>query len=459
MKGIDHNIFKAYDIRGVYPGEINEKTSEILGRAITIFLKRKKKGRLNIVIGRDSRASSISLFSALKKGILREGANVIDIGLATTPMFYFSVWRYNFDGGVMVSASHNPPQYNGLKIVREEANVIGKNTGLEEIKKIALKIKQETEEKKDGIIRKKGKIKKKSVLKEYINFNFQNIDTKRMEKLKVIIDTGNAVPGILIGSLKKRVSFKLYPLFQELDSSFPNHLPNPLEEKNIRELKRAVIREKADLGVAFDGDGDRIVFVNEKGKTIPSDFITCLIAKKILKEEKGGVIVYNICSSNIIKEVVKESGGKAVVWKVGHTFVKQKMKATNAVFAGEYSGHFYFRKHCFCEAPLLVLFSVIDEIKKSEKTISELIKPFQKYFHSGQINLRVKNKKEKLKELEKRFKKGKISRLDGLRISFSDWWFCVRLSNTENLLRLSVEACDRNLMRKKVKEIINILKN
>jgi len=488
MSEINPKIFKAYDIRGIYPTEINEDSAEIIGRALVRFLINKSKkrlpGKLKIVIGRDTRSSSKPLFSAFKKGILKEGQDVIDIGLAPTPMFYFAVWSSGFDGGAEITASHNPPEYNGLKIVGKGAKMLGINSGLEEIKKIAFKIAS-------GVSKKRisgwGKLRKKSILKEYLEFNFQDINLKKLRDLKIVIDTGNAVPGVWIKELEKYLPFKIYHLFPELSGDFPNHLPNPLEEKNIKDLKNFVRKKKASLGVAFDGDGDRIVFIDEKGETIPPDFITCLISEILLKKEKNAFkksdspvlkagnkknrkkkIVYNICSSNIIKEVVEKNGGEAIAWKVGHTFVKEKMQKTGAIFAGEYSGHYFLRNHHFCEAPLFILLKILEEMSLSGKPISKILVKYKKYFNSGQINLEVQNKKKKLEELERIYKaklklipgiaeKKVISHLDGLRINFPNWWFNARPSNTEDLLRIVVESDSEHLMKEKIKELRNII--
>lgn len=454
MAKINPSIFKAYDIRGIYPEEINSSAAFKIAKGLVEFLGRRKKGRLKLVVARDNRLSSPVLCRAVKKGILEQGTDVIDIGLSTTPMFYFTVWKYKFDGGIMVTSSHNPPKYNGFKIVREKADPIGKESGLEEIKKIAL------EERKKSKI-KKGKIKKLKVLRKYLDFNFSKTNISRrvnLRTLKIAVDTSNAVSGILVKELKKRLPCKIYHLFPELNGRFPNHLPDPLEEKNIKELKKIVKQKDLDLGIAFDGDGDRIIFVDEKGKMIPSDFITCLMSQRILKENLGAKVLYNVCSSNIIKDVVKENGGVPIMGKIGHTFIKKRMKKDNVFFAGEFSGHYFLGSPYFFEVPLFVLFKVLEEISQSGKAISQLIRPFQKYFHSGQINLKVKDKEKKLKELEEKFKEGKISHLDGLRIDFKDWWFNARPSNTEDLLRIVVEARTKFLMKEKLKEIKRLVK-
>jgi len=450
---IKPQIFKAYDIRAIYPEELNQKGAEIIGRAVSQFFRQKEKiGRkLRITVGRDNRFSSPALFSGLKKGILSEGEELIDIGLSPTPLLYFSVWSRHYDAGIQITASHNPSQYNGFKIVDKEANIIGINSGLMKIKEIALKMLDKKEKSFPGIL------KKEKLIDDYVEFNLKELkNAGKLKKLKIVIDTGNAVPGVMVSELKKRLSCKIIHLFPELDGNFPHHGLNPLEKENIKYLEKEVKEQKADLGVAFDGDGDRIVFVDEKGKTIPTDFITSLMAKIVLKEEKGK-FVYNVCSSNIIRDTVLANGGVPVIWKIGHTFMKEKSKKENAVFGGEYSGHYLLRSHKFCEAPLYVLFKILEEMGLSGKSITELTQPFKKYFYSGVVNFEVKNKEKKMEEIEKKYQKGKISHLDGIRIDFPDWWTSVRPSNTEDLLRVVVEANSQSLMKEKIKEITKII--
>jgi phosphomannomutase len=369
MIKINPNIFKAYDVRGIYPKEINSSAALNIAKGLVTFLGKKKKGKLKLVVARDNRISSPVLCRAIKKGILEQGADVIDIGLSSTPMFYFTVWKYKFDGGVIVTASHNPPEYNGFKITREKAISIGKENGLEEIKKNASRDMGKSKIK-------RGKIKKLNVLKEYLDFNFSktNISKLNIKKLKIAVDTANAVSGILVKKLKKRLPCKIYHLFPELDGRFPNHLANPLEEKNIKDLKNFVKQKNLDFGIAFDGDGDRIIFVDENGKMIASDFITCLISRRLLKENRGAKILYNVCSSNIIKDVVKENGGVPMIGKIGHTFIKKRMRKDNVFFSGEFSGHYFLGDPYFFEVPLIILFKVLEEISESGKTISRLIK-------------------------------------------------------------------------------------
>ncbi len=459
---INPAIFRAYDIRGIYPHELNERVAYLIGSAFVKFLK---KTNLNIVVGRDNRLSSPSLFSALTKGIIDQGANVIDIGLSTTPMLYFATAYFKSDGGIEISASHNPPQYNGFKLVKKEAIPIGEKSGIKEIKGLVLGARFKSS--------KRGKIMKNKVLKEYLTFNLQNFDLGKMKGLKIVIDTANAVAGILVPKIFGKTNFKIYHLFPELDGNFPNHFPDPLIKKNLRALQKEVKNKKANLGVAFDGDGDRIIFLDERGKIIPGDLITALLSEIILERNPNKKILCDIRSSNIVKETIKRAAGRPIVSRIGHTLIKEKMRAEGIFFAGEFSGHYYLKKHYFCEAPIFILLKILETLSLTGKGLSELIQPFKKYFHSGEINFkfsfrnlgnfgiknRVRGKNEILEIMEKRYKNGKINHLDGIRIDFKNWWFLVRLSQTEPVLRLVIEARTKEIFEEKKKELIELIKS
>jgi len=316
---INPGIFRAYDIRGIWPEELDEKIAYRIARAFVCFLRENNKKKvLDIAVGRDNRLSSPSLSQNFIEGIIDSGCNVIDIGLSTTPMLYFSVAHYGFDGGVEVSASHNPPEYNGFKLVREESRPISKITGIERIKKLVLANTSFFPNKK------KGNVIKKNVLDDYSKFVFEGIQIKKIKPLRIVVDTANGVVGIVIPQIFKKLPVQLYHLFPELDGRFPNHLPNPLVEENLEDIKQTVRKKKADLGVAFDGDGDRIIFVDEKGEVVPPDLIGVLVAESILRQYPGQKIMYDIRSSNIVKEKIKEAGGVAIMSRVGHSFIKER---------------------------------------------------------------------------------------------------------------------------------------
>ncbi len=450
---INSKIFKSYDIRGKYPEEVNEQVAYKIGQAFTKMVKQRRKvKKIDIVVGQDNRLSSPPLFRGLSQGIIDSGANVVSLGVCTAPMFYFASKHYKFDdGGIMITASHNPPQYNGFKIVKEVPIPIDSQTGLEKIKKMIIK-----EEFK--ISKTKGKIFKKSILQEYVKFNLKGFDFARMLPLRVVIDTGNTSSGIIIPEIFKKTKLKIAHLFPRLDGNYPNHPPDCLKKENLKQLQKEVLKKKADLGVAFDGDGDRIVFLDEQGKFISPNIITAALASTLAKENPGEKFIYTVRGSKIISEAIKEGGGRPVIWRVGHSYIKRKMRKDNILFGGEASGHYYLREHYFSEAPFFVLFKILGEMSQSKKKISELAKPFQRYFHSGEVNFKVKDKKKVLKTLEKKFSKGgKVLKIDGLRVDFPDWWFNVRPSHTEPVLRLVVEAKIKKLMEKKVKEIKSII--
>lgn len=435
---INPGIFKAYDIRGAYPKDLNEEASYRIGRA---YVKLLNKNNAKIAVGRDNRLSSDSLFNSLVKGLTDQGADVIDIGLSTTPLLYFSVAYFNFDGGINITASHNPIEDNGFKLVREKAIPIGAENGIYEIRDMVLAGPFDNQE--------KGRVETKEVLTEYIKFNISQFNLKKIKPLKIIVDTANAVPGVVAPKMLEATNCSVKYLFLELDGNFPNHLPNTLKKENLKFISESVREEKADLGIAFDGDGDRIVFIDEKGEIIDGDLITAFLSEIVLKDDPKEKIIYDIRSSNVVEETIRNNGGIPIVERIGHTFIKERMRKENALFAGELSGHYYHRDHFSFECPFFVLFKVLEIISQSDKNLSELIAPFKKYFTSGEINFQVKNKEELLKKLEKKFGNGKVSKLDGLRIDYPDWWFLTRPSNTEPVLRLVVEAKNKELMEEK----------
>jgi len=439
-------IFKAYDIRGIYGEDLNEETAFKIGQAFGVFLKNKlNKEELKIVLGKDNRLSSNSLFGFLKRGVMSQGIEVIDIGLSTTPLMYFSVAHFDYDGGIIVTSSHNPSKYNGFKFVGPNAQPISENTGLLEIKEMVLNNDFK-------IISTTNKEEKKSFISEYVSFNSFKEDFKG---IKVIVDTANSVSGILIEDMLKGMD--IIHIFEELNGSFPNHDPDPLKEENIKDLKERVVKEKADLGVAFDGDGDRIFFINEKGETVSSDLILALMSSLILKENPGAKILYDIRSSNIVKETISEFKGIPVLSKVGHSLIKEKMRQEDVLFGGEYSGHFFSKNHYFTECPFYVLSTILKEIKKENKSLSQLILPFKKYFHSGEINFMAEDKVKTISKFKENYKEGTITEIDGLRVDFSDWWFLVRASNTEPLIRLIIEAKTQGLLKEKRIELTELL--
>jgi len=411
MTNLD-KIFKAYDIRGKYPKEINEETAYKIGRATAKFLKAKE-----IVVGRDNRSSSENLFKVLCEGIRDQGVDVIDIDLATTPMFYFVVAKQKIKGGIMVTASHNPPEYNGFKIVRKEAMPVGKDSGLEKIKKLVEKNKFKTKN--------RGEIRKKSILNDYIENILKFAKKKNIKPFKINIDTNNGTTELIIPKLFNQI---------------------PVQR---------VSSKKADLGIIFDRDGDRILFVDEKEKRIDSDLIAAVLIHYFFKNT--GKILYIAASSRNVKEEIEETNNIPICSKVGHTFVKNKMKKEKIVFGCEPSGHYYLKDNYFIESPFIVLLKILEILSKTKMPLSELIKPFQKYYQE-RINLETKNVGGSTSHIEKKYKKtGKISHFDGLTIEFQDWWFNIRSSNTEPVIRLTIEANSKELLEEKKKELFKLI--
>ena len=439
-------IFKAYDVRGAYPDEINEEVAYKIGRAAAEFLK----GR-GLIVGRDTRFSSLDLSKVVSEGIRDQGVNVIDIGLTTTPMFCFAVIKGKLKGGVMITASHNPSSYNGFKIVRKNAMPVSENSGLEEIKELV-------RENEFGD-KHRGELKVKYILKDYVEHILDFAHVKDIDPFKIIIDTANGSAGLIVPEIFKRIQVDLIQIFADFNGYFPGHDPNPSNAENTKSLQEKVLSEQADLGVAFDGDGDRILFINEKGERINPDFIAALIIHYFFKNT--GKILYTIVSSRIIKEEIEDSGNIPVCSKVGYAFIKEKLSKERIVFACEPSGHYYFKENYFIESPFIVLLKVLEILSKTKMPLSELIKPFQKYYQE-RINIELKNMGNEvsqiMREIEKKYKKiGKISKLDGLTIELSDWWFNIRLSNTEPVIRLTIEANSKELLEEKKKELAKLI--
>ena len=455
------DIFKAYDIRGIYPNEINEEIVYKIGRAYVRFLKtntKTAKQNCRVCIGRDIRQSSPALFKSLVRGITDEGADVYDLGLTTTPMVYFASGRLDVNGGIVITASHNPAEYNGLKLCRKNAVPIGENSGMLDIKNIVLK-------NNFSKTAKKGKAVKKDIKKEYLDYfsSFANFNGK---KFKIAADAANAM-GVLELDVYKKFpkNIELITIYDEFDSAFPNHEANPLKIETLKDLREKVLEAKADLGIAYDGDADRLGFIDEKGGIIPMDLITGLIAKIILKKNPRAKILYDLRSSAAVKEIIEENGGIAEECRVGHALIKKQMRDEGAIFAGELSGHYYFEENYKAEAGSLPAIYLLNLMAESNRKISELTGEIKRYYHSGEINSEVEDKGAVIQKLKEIYKDGEISELDGVKISFWDnfekgkrWWFNVRPSNTEPVLRLNLEADNEKLMKRKKDELLGIIR-
>lgn len=451
---MDQSIFKAYDIRGAYPEEINEAAAYKIGAAFAKYTKAK-----NIVVGEDARVSSPALRESLVRGLTEAGANVILAGICTTPLFYFAVASAkNADAGIMVTASHNPGQYNGLKLVRGDALPIEP--------KNLLKFLVQSSNFKVQSSKKHGEIIKIKVLDAYIKKILSLVDVKKIRPMKIVIDAGNGTAGITVEKLLKRLpQIKAQKLFFDIDMSFPNHEANPMKEKTLDSLKKAVLKNHAGLGVAYDGDADRIGFIDERGNAIRADFIYAAILPGILAKFPKSAALYDLRCSKIVPEEIKRLGGKPKMTRVGHAFIKKQLRKENALAAGELSAHYYFKNFYGVDCSDLVLLYLLVEISRQNKPLGKIIKPFQKYFHSGEINFEIKNKNAVIAAILKKYKRlaSDFTDIDGVRIEFSDrrgwWWLSVRPSNTEPLLRLNIEASNEPLLKEKMSELKQMIES
>jgi len=439
-------IFKAYDVRGVYPQELNPEIAYKIGRALVVYLKAKQ-----VVVGRDMRISSPALASAIIDGILDQGADVCDIGLVSTDSLYFAVGKSGYDAGVMVTASHNPPEYNGFKLCRQEARPLSMDQGIGEIRDLVLRDQFPDPPS-------PGTVHSKEILNDFADHVLSMIDTKSVRPLKVVVDAGNGMAGKVVPAVFGRLPLQVVPLYFELDGRFPNHLANPLEPENVVDLRHAVLEHKADLGIAFDGDADRMFILDENGQFVGGDMITALVSKSLLRKHPGASIVYNLICSRAVPETIEREGGKPIRSRVGHSFIKAKMREHDAIFGGEHSGHFYFRDNWYADSGIIAALTVIELLSQEGVTMSEALKPLDTYFRSGEINSEVADQQAVLRRLESRFSDGELDYLDGLTVSYPDWWFNVRPSNTQPLLRLNVEANDPALLEEKTQAVLSVIR-
>ena len=439
-------IFKAYDIRGIYPTELNENDAYHIGRAVVEHLKPKVLG-----VGRDIRTSSPSLFESFARGVMDGGVDVIDLGIITTPMVYFAAGRLDIDAAISLTASHNPPEYNGMKIALRGAVPVGENTGLREIRDLALR--QEW-----PAVTERGTMRSEDIKAAYYGYfaSFAELHDKRFT---LVIDTANAM-GVLELPIYEQFTNNLsvVNLYNDLDHPFSCHEANPLKTETLDELRAKVTEVHADLGIAYDGDADRIGFVDEQGTIIPMDLITGLVAEIILKKRPGSTILYDLRSSRAVKEIIEENGGTAKECKVGHANIKRQMREDGAIFAGELSGHYYFEENSFAEAGTLPALLLLNLMTETGKPISELVATLRRYAHSGEINSEVHDKDTVLATLKEKYADGKQHELDGLKVEYPDWWFNVRPSNTEPLLRLNLEATTPELMEEKKAELLALIR-
>ena len=436
-------VFKAYDIRGVYGQYLDERLAELIGSATARYLKAK-----SIVVSRDMRDSSRPLADAVIRGVLSTGCNALDAGMLSTDANYFAIAHCGQDGGIQVTASHNPAEYNGFKISREKAIPMSYESGLAEIERLALGEQPPAAEK-------RGQLCQQDVVADWRDHILSFAGD--IKPLNVAIDAANGMAGKMLPPVLAALPVKTTNLFFELDGSFPNHEANPLKAENLVDLQKAVRETGADLGVAFDGDADRCILVDERGDAVPCDLLTALLAGDLLDRHGPETIVYDIRSSRVVAEEVRAHGGTPVVERVGHSFMKATMREHNAIMGGELSGHFYWRDNYFADSGVITMIQVLNILSRIGAPLSEILKPLKRYAATGEVNFDVDDKDAKLNELAEVFKDGRQNRLDGLTVEYDAWWFNVRPSNTEPKLRLNLEAETRGMMEEKQAQVVEVI--
>ena len=437
-------IFKAYDIRGLYPDEIDEPLAHAIGNAFAGFVAAPR-----VVVGHDMRPSSVPLVAAFIDGVTRAGVDVIDIGLCSTDVVYFASGRLDAPGA-MFTASHNPAQYNGIKLCRAAAAPVGEDTGLREIRDAVAAGVDETAST-------RGTVASRDVLAEFGAHVRGFVDVAALRPLKVIADTANGMGGLVVPIVFSSLPFDLEVMYGELDGTFPNHPADPIQIENLTDLRAAVVERGADVGLAFDGDADRVFLVDDRGEPVSGSTTTAIVARGILERNPGDAVVHNLICSKAVAEVVREAGGTPVRTRVGHSFIKQVMAETGAVFGGEHSAHYYFRDNWRADSGSIAALVVLEQLSRAGVALSELRVPFERYAASGEINTRVLDPAAVIERVATSFG-GAQDRLDGLTVDLGDWWFNLRPSNTEPLLRLNLEAADRAACEIRTAEVLAIVR-
>lgn len=437
-------IFKAYDIRGIYPDELDEDAARRIGAAFPAVA-----GGDRMVVGRDMRVSSPALSAAFAEGATSVGAEVVDVGEVSTDALYFASGKLDIPGA-MFTASHNPARYNGMKLCRAQASPIGEESGL-------LDIRARAQELEVGTVVPEL-VSQQEILTDYAAHCRSMVDVSSLRPFKVAIDAGNGMAGKTVPLVLGELPFEMVPLFFELDGTFPNHPANPIEPENLVDLQHAVVESSCDVGIAFDGDADRMFLVDERTELVSGSITTAMVAERLLRKNPGETIIHNLICSWVVPEVVEENGGKPVRTRVGHSFIKQVMAETGAIFGGEHSGHYYFRDNFRADSGMIAALLVLEAMSESRRPLSELLEPYKRYSASGEINSEVADQAGTLEDLAQRYSDGDQDRLDGLTVSYSDWWFNCRPSNTEPLLRLNLEARTDTLKDEKVKEVLAVIR-
>jgi phosphomannomutase len=434
-------IFKAYDIRGVYPDQIDETVARLVGNAFVGFT-----GTDRVLVGRDARPSSEPLVEAFVDGARLAGADVVDLGLASTDLVYFA--SGNLDApAAMFTASHNPAQYNGIKLCRAGAAPVGEETGLRQLKAVVA----------EGLLERAeeaGRVERQDLLGAFVAHVRSFVDLEALRPMRVVADTANGVGGLIVPAVFSGLPFELTMLFGELDGTFPNHPADPIQPENLKDPQRTIVSETADVGLAFDGDADRVFLVDDEAVPVSGSTTTAILAKAILERNPGGKVVHNLICSRAVPEVIRESGGTPIRSRVGHSFIKAVMAETDAVFGGEHSAHYYFRNNFRADSGIIAAIMVLEQLSLSGVPLSELRRPFERYAASGEVNRRVDDPAVVLAAVAETFADGRQDHLDGLTVEYDDWWCNLRASNTEPLLRLNVEAADVAACEQRTNEVL-----
>jgi phosphomannomutase len=448
---LDPKVFKAYDVRGIYPSELDEEGAYAIGRAFVEQFEPKR-----IAVGHDMRVSSPSMTKAVIRGASEGGADVLELGLVGTEMVYFAVGELDLDGGIAVTASHNPKDYTGMKIVRSGALPVGGESGLLDIRDRALSLSDTTRGQTPG------HVQPYDIWEQFVERVLSFIDPKAIKPLKVVGDAANGMAGVMLPPVLARLPrVETVRYYFEPDGTFPNHEPNPLLPENREFIVHKTLEEQADFGVAFDGDADRCFFVDDSGEFVPGDFVTALFAELVLEKEPGAKIIYDVRASWAVPETIERAGGIPLVNRVGHAYIKHRMREEHAAFGGEVSGHYYFRDFSQADSGVVPFLLMLELLSKRGQKLSEILRPFRDtYFITGELNTPVPEVAAKLQELEERFgKEGRVSHLDGVSIDAEDWHMNVRPSNTEPLLRLNLEARSKELMERKRDEVLEVIQS
>jgi phosphomannomutase len=445
---VDPGLFKSYDVRGIYPAQIDDDIAYGIGRCVVPLL-----GAQKIAIGRDMRPSGENLFEALARGATEAGADVLDVGLVSTDALYFAVGKYDLDGGIMITASHNPAQYNGMKFTRARAEAISLDTGLSDIRDCLL----------SGSLpqpaQRKGTVERRNILNDFAEHCLSFVDRTKIKPFKIAIDAGNGMAGATVPYVFRHLPCEIVPLYFELDGSFPNHPASPIEPENMVDLQAAVKKHGCDLGVAFDGDADRMFVVDERGQLIDGSTVTALVALNTLKKYPGSKILFNLIASRSVPELIEKAGGIPVRSKVGHSIIKAVMREQDVVFGGEHSGHFYFRDNWYADSGMIALLQCLEVFSEANEPVSHVIEPIDTRFRSGEINTQVSDIPGKMRQIQEHYKDARVDDFDGITISYPRWWMNVRPSNTEPLLRLNVEGDTKELMERHRDEVLSLVRS